>query len=106
FDGEQPMLSLPELLELVGAASLEHGREIAVVLEVKHASHFASIGLDLVPLIERDLRAAGRAAGELPLILESFESTVLTRLRERGIRGSYIHLIEASGRPFDLVVAQ
>src|SRR5690606_6425244 len=74
FDGEQPMLSLPELLELVGAASLEHGREIAVVLEVKHASHFASIGLDLVPLIERDLRAAGRAAGELPLILESFES--------------------------------
>ncbi|MFK4759393.1 glycerophosphodiester phosphodiesterase family protein [Microbacterium sp. ZW T5_45] len=106
FDGGQPILRLTDLLDLVRAASVEHGREIGVVLEVKHATYFASIGIDLVPLIDRDLRAAGWADGELPLIVESFESTVLGRLRERGIRASYIYLIEASGRPYDLAVAQ
>ena len=44
---------------------------------------------------------AGRG-GELPLIIESFESTVLGQLRERGIRGTYIYLLESAGRPFDL----
>lgn len=102
FDGQQRMLRLTELLDLVRAGSLEHGREIGVVLEVKHATYFAGLGLDLAPLIEQDLRACGWATGELPLIIESFESTVLTDLRTRGIAASYIYLIEASGRPYDL----
>jgi len=103
FDGTQPILRLVDLLEMVREASVEHGREIGVVLEVKHATHFASIGLDLAPLIARDLRAAGWADGELPLVVEAFESTVLAQLRETGIAASFIYLIEASGKPFDLV---
>ncbi|MGB3376454.1 MAG: glycerophosphodiester phosphodiesterase family protein [Microbacterium sp.] len=103
FDGTQPVLRLIDLLEMVREASVEHGREIGLVLEVKHATHFASIGLDLAPLIARDLQATGWADGELPLVIESFESTVLAQLREAGIAASFIYLIEASGRPFDLV---
>lgn len=103
FDGEQPILRLPDVLDLVRRASMEHGREIGVVLEVKHATYFEGIGLDPVPLIERDLRAAGWADGGLPLIVESFEQTVLNRLRETGIAASFVYLVEASGRPFDLV---
>lgn len=99
-------MRLPELLDLVREASIEHGRELGVVLEVKHATYFESIGLDLVPLIERDLRAAGWADGAQPLIIESFESTVLERLRERQIAASFVYLIESSGKPYDLVVAQ
>src|SRR5690606_25619260 len=99
----QPILTLVDLLEMVRAASVEHGREIGVVLEIKHATHFASIGLDLVPLIERDLRSGGWAAGELPLVIEAFESTVLAQLRETGIAASFVYLIEANGKPFDLV---
>ena len=106
FDGGQPILRLVDLLELVREGSIEHGREIGVVLEVKHATYFASIGLDLVPLIERDLRATRWADGELPLIIECFESTVLGQLRARGISASYIYLIESSGRPYDQVVAR
>ncbi len=104
FDDTQPMLRLTDLLDLVRAASAEHGREIGIVLEVKHATYFASIGLDLAPLIARDLRAGGWAAGELPLTIESFESTVLGDLRREGIAASYIYLIEASGRPYDQLV--
>ncbi len=106
FDGGQPILRLVDLLDLVRRGSVEHGREIGVVLEVKHATYFASIGLDLAPLIERDLRAAGWADGELPLIIECFESTILGELKARGIAASYIYLIEASGRPYDLLVAR
>ncbi|MGM1017402.1 MAG: glycerophosphodiester phosphodiesterase family protein [Actinomycetota bacterium] len=106
FDDTQPILRLTDLLDLIRSASEEQGREIGVVLEVKHATYFAGMGLDLVPLIERDLRVAGWHAGELPLTIEAFESTVLRQLRARKIAASYIYLIEASGRPFDLVATQ
>lgn len=105
FNGSQGILRLIDVLDIVRAGSVEHGREIGVVLEVKHATYFASVGLDLAPLIERDLRAAGWANGELPLIVESFESTVLAQLKERGVAASYVYLIEAAGRPYDLFVA-
>jgi glycerophosphoryl diester phosphodiesterase len=106
FDEGQAILRLRDVLDIVRHGSIEHGREIGVVLEVKHATYFASIDLELAPLIERDLREAGWADGELPLIIECFESTVLGQLRERGIVASYVYLIEASGRPYDLLVAQ
>ena len=106
FSGSQAILRLTDVLDIVRDGSVEHGREIGVVLEVTHATYFASIGLDLAPLIERDLRAAGWAVGELPLIVECFESTILGQLKARGIAASYIYLIEASGRPYDLLVAQ
>lgn len=106
FDGSQAILRLTDVLDIVREGSAEHGREIGVVLEVKHATYFASIGLDLAPLIERDLRASGWADGELPLIVECFESTILGQLKERGIAASYVYLIEASGRPYDLLVAE
>lgn len=105
FDDAQPILRLTDVLDLVRDASAEHGREIGVVLEIKHATYFAGIGLDLGPLIERDLSAAGWAEGELPLIVESFESTILEQLRARGIPASYVYLIEATRRPYDLVAA-
>ena len=97
------MLRLRDVLDLVRAASLEQGREIGVVLEIKHATYFASIGWDVAALVDAELREAGWAAGELPLTIEAFESTVLRRLQERGIPATYIYLLEAAGRPFDLV---
>ncbi|WP_313477452.1 glycerophosphodiester phosphodiesterase family protein [Microbacterium sp.] len=105
FDDGQPILRLPDLLDLVRAGSREHGREIGIVLEIKHATYFDSIGLDLAPLIERDLRAGGWADGDLPLIIESFESTILHRLQKTGIAASFVYLIESRGKPFDLVSA-
>ena len=106
FDGAEPILTLVDLLDLVRRASDERGRRIGVVLEVKHATHFEAAGLDLVPLIERDLRAAGWHDGTRPLVVESFEPTVLARLRERGVPATYVYLLEAEGAPFDLVTRE
>lgn len=102
FDDQQPVLRLRDVLDLVKEASLAQGREIGVVLEIKHATYFGALGWDLAALIETELREAGWSAGELPLIVESFESTVLFELQDRGIPASYIYLLEAAGRPFDL----
>ncbi|WP_315637399.1 MULTISPECIES: glycerophosphodiester phosphodiesterase family protein [Microbacterium] len=106
FDGAEPILRLRDVLDLVRAAAAAQGREIGVVLEVKHATHFASIGLDLAPLIAQELRDARWAAGGLPLIVESFESTVLGQLRAEGVDASFVYLIEAAGQPYDLLVAE
>lgn len=105
FDGEQPPLRLRDVLELVRHASLEQGREIGVVLEIKHATYFATLGYDVAALIAAELRDARWADGELPLYVESFEQSVLGDLRDHGIRGTYIYLLEASGQPFDLLTA-
>ena len=75
------------------------------MLEIKHATYFAGLGWDLAELVERELLDAGWGRGELPLTIEAFESTVLRRLRERGIRGTYVYLLEAAGRPFDMIAA-
>jgi glycerophosphoryl diester phosphodiesterase len=105
FDGDQPVLRLRDVLDLVRAASLEHGREIGVVLEIKHATYFQGVGWDVAELVAAELVAAGWSRGELPLTIEAFESTVLLSLRDRGIPAAYIYLIEAAGRPYDLVAA-
>lgn len=105
FDDTQPILRLTDLLALIRQGSVEYGREIGIVLEIKHATYFERLGLDLAPLIERDLRAHGWADGELPLVIEAFESTVLARLRSTGLAASFIYLIEAAGKPFDLVTS-
>jgi glycerophosphoryl diester phosphodiesterase len=105
FDGQQPVLRLRDVLDLVRAASNAQGREIGVVLEIKHATYFDALGWDMAALIHAELEQAGWARGELPLTIEAFESTVLRRLRERGILGTYVYLIEAAGRPYDMVAA-
>jgi glycerophosphoryl diester phosphodiesterase len=106
FDDEQPVLRLRDVLDLVRAGSLARGREIGVVLEIKHATYFASLGWDVAALVAAELADAGWARGELPLTIESFESTVLGRLQEREVSATYIYLLEAAGRPFDLSTAQ
>lgn len=105
FDDWQRVLRLRDVLDLVRAGSLEQGREIGVVLEIKHATYFAGLGWDLAALVESELLDAGWGRGEMPLTIEAFESTVLRGLRERGIRGTYVYLLEAAGRPYDLVAA-
>ena len=106
FDGDEPLLRLRDLLDLVRDAGVRQGREIGVVLEVKHATFFASLGYDVAGLLAEELRGAGWDAGRSPLIVESFEEGILHRMRDRGIRARYVYLLEASGRAYDLVAAQ
>lgn len=100
YDGQEPILRLEDLLEIVEEQSERAGRELVLVAEIKHATYFASIGL---PLDELFASAAAGWATPSNLIVESFEQTVLTRLRARGVPGRMVFLVESSGAPADLV---
>jgi glycerophosphoryl diester phosphodiesterase len=100
YDGAEPILRLRDVLDLAAAAGG------GVVVEIKHATYFAGLGWDLAQLVADELRRAGWADGIRPLVIESFESTVLGQVRERGIVAPSVYLIESRGRPADLVAAR
>ncbi len=100
FDGRYGILRLTDLLDLLDEASEARGGALHLVAEIKHATHFASIGLPLDELF------AGEIAGRVDparLIVESFEQTVLGQVRRRGIDGTFVYLVESQGAPADLV---
>lgn len=103
FDDQEPPLRLRELLDLVAAASTAAGREVAVVLEIKHATYFEGLGFDVSDLVAAELAAADWPGPGRPLIVESFEPTILGTLRARGVRALSVLLYEDDGRPYDLV---
>ncbi|MCU1584934.1 MAG: glycerophosphodiester phosphodiesterase [Microbacteriaceae bacterium] len=99
------ILRFSDLLELLDAAPLSAaGAPIGLVAEIKHATYFESIGLPLDELLAAELEAA-RLPPDRRLIIESFERTVLAKLRDRGVRGSLVFLLESEGTPADEVAA-
>lgn len=106
FDDEQPVLRLRDVLDLVAQAALDQGREIGVVLEIKHATYLTGLGFDYAALIADELRDAGWDGGRWPLTIESFESGILADVRRLGVRAAYVYLLEAAGQPADLVAVR
>lgn len=107
------ILRFRDLLELLDAAAgpsvgrvaagqLGEPRRVGVVVELKHATYFESLGLALDELLAAELAAAGWAEDDR-VTIESFERSVLLKTRARGIRGRLIFLIEADGAPADEV---
>lgn len=98
YDGWYPILRLSDLFEIAAESSQKLGRPLGVVAEIKHATHFAAADL---PLDELFAAAASEFHG--PLIVESFEQTVLSQIAARGVPAQYVYLAEASGSAPDLV---
>ena len=78
YDGRFGLVTLEEIIALVGEESRARGREIGIVAELKHAAHFDEIRLPidraLLPLI------AGLGRDD-PFFIECFEPGILSRLR-------------------------
>lgn len=100
FDDQWPILRLRDLIDIIDEQSERFGRELVMVAEIKHAAYFAGIGLPLDELFAAEIGSWARPTN---LIVESFEQTVLGQVRERGIRGTYVYLVERSGSPADLI---
>ena len=79
--------------------SLARGREVIPVIEVKHASYFAECGHDMAALLDTELASTGWKGRRV--VIESFELTILRRLRERGTHAELVFLLEAGGIPAD-----
>ncbi|WP_449277832.1 glycerophosphodiester phosphodiesterase family protein [Leucobacter sp. GX24907] len=103
YDGAEPILRLRDVLGIVDAASDDHGRQFGVVVEVKHAHYFASIGLNLGDLLLRELASTGWDNRPDRLVIECFELGVLEWLGDAGVRAKRIFLLEREGAPADEV---
>ncbi|MGN6271654.1 MAG: glycerophosphodiester phosphodiesterase family protein [Protaetiibacter sp.] len=99
FDGRYPILRLDELVELIHGASERYGRPVGLVAEIKHAAYFDSIDLPLGELVSRAL-----ADFDGPLVVESFEETVLGEVRQRGLAAKLVYLLEGTGTAPDLAL--
>jgi glycerophosphoryl diester phosphodiesterase len=94
FDGREGILRLVDLIDILRAAD----RRLVIVAELKHASHFDSIGLPLAPIF-----AAEIAQWAMPdnLVVESFEQTVLGEVQQLDVPGRVTFLAEGQGAPAD-----
>lgn len=81
FDGR--FGSLDEILALRRRAERASGRMIGVYPELKHAAHFAAIGLAPEPLLADVLHAQGLRGAAAPVFVQSFEAQALRRFAER-----------------------
>jgi glycerophosphoryl diester phosphodiesterase len=99
FDSHEGILRLTDLMDIIDSQSAARGQQIIMVAEFKHAHYFESIGLPLDELFAAEVR---EWATDDNLIVESFEQTVVAKLRARGVPGRRVFLVEKAGTPPDL----
>jgi glycerophosphoryl diester phosphodiesterase len=104
FDGKLAIPTLEEVIALAKSEGARRGRTIGIYPETKHPTYFQGIGLPLEERLVRTLDAAGLRSKQDPVFLQSFEVSNLTKLR-RMTELPLIQLIDASGAPYDFVVA-
>jgi glycerophosphoryl diester phosphodiesterase len=80
FDGQFPVPTLDEVLDLAEGASKTTGRAIGVYPETKHPAYFRSIGLPLEEPLVAALKARGLDRPDAPAFVQSFEPGSLQRL--------------------------
>nr|MDT0662492.1 glycerophosphodiester phosphodiesterase [Micromonospora sp. DSM 115978] len=104
FDGQFPVPTLQEVIELARSESRRLGRTIGIYPETKHPTYFRSIGLPLEEPLVAVLRRNGLTSRKDAVIIQSFETGNLRRLsRLTDVR--LAQLLDASGRPYDFAVA-
>lgn len=104
FDGQEPVPTLAEVIELARSKGAAAGRPIGLYPELKHPSYFQSIGLPLEARLVETLRAGGLAGRDAPVFIQSFEVGSLQALR--GMTGlRLVQLIAANGAPADWAAA-
>jgi glycerophosphoryl diester phosphodiesterase len=94
FDGQEPILTFEEVLDLAAATG------VGVVPELKHPSYFAALGLPMEDALVAVLERRGLTGADAPVIVQCFEVGSLQRLRTR-IATPLLQLVAAGGRPFD-----
>ncbi|HWE01216.1 MAG TPA: glycerophosphodiester phosphodiesterase family protein [Tepidisphaeraceae bacterium] len=103
FDGQFAIPTLGELIDLVASDDAKTGRRPGLVVEIKHAAYFDTVGKSMADTIGDTL---GRYRDTPPPIwIECFEVDVLRRLR-RKISAPIIQLVDAPNmRPADVAAA-
>jgi glycerophosphoryl diester phosphodiesterase len=104
FDGLYEVPTLQEVINLVrGYNKNKPARSIGIYPETKHPTYFAGIGLSLEERLVQVLDANGYTSPNDAVFIQSFETSNLKEL-SRLTRVRLVQLIDASGKPYDLVL--
>jgi glycerophosphoryl diester phosphodiesterase len=98
FDGLYQVPTFQEVIDLAKRAG------VGIYPETKHPTYFRSIGLPLEEPLVQALRANGYRGRNAPVFVQSFEVGNLQRLN-RMTNVQLVQLIDATGKPYDFVVA-
>ena len=79
YDGQEPIPTLAEILDLARHARTVRGEPVGVVPETKHPTYFAALGLALEEPLVAELERAGLDRSRV--LVQSFEADNLRRLR-------------------------
>jgi glycerophosphoryl diester phosphodiesterase len=101
YDGTQGVAAFSEVLTMVRAESVRRGRPVGVMVELKHAARFESVGLPLDAPLLAHLARHGLDHPWARVTLMSFEPRVLRRLAGR-TRLPIVQLLEAHRSGVDL----
>lgn len=100
YDGQEPILTFDEVVDIAREASARTGRTIAVAPELKHPTYFADISLPMEDSFVAELERLGLTGADAPIIIQCFEVGPLERLAHR-IDAPLAQLIAAKGGPAD-----
>jgi len=98
FDGLYQIPTFQEVIDLAKRA------RVGIYPETKHPTYFRSIGLPLEEPLVQALNTNGYRGRNAPVFVQSFEVGNLQRLN-RMTNVPLVQLIDATGKPYDFVVA-
>jgi glycerophosphoryl diester phosphodiesterase len=98
FDGLYQVPTFDEVIQLAKR------HRVGIYPETKHPTYFDSIGLSLEEPLVRALNANGYRGRDAKVFIQSFEVANLKALR-RMTRVPLVQLVDATGKPYDFVVA-
>ena len=101
FDGQEPIVTYQEVVDLAKAESRRTGRTIGTYPEMKHPSYFASIGLPLEQRLADALKANDLDSPTAPVFVQCFEVEPLKTFR-RFSRAPRVMLVSQGPAPVDV----
>ena len=99
-NGKHPILRFIDLLEIADEA----GSDFTLVVEIKHPTYFAGEGFSFEAALTQDLFLAGWRTDDHRLVMESFEKSIIVRLRELQIGAQHWYIMDRQHTAFDELV--
>lgn len=97
FDGQEAIPTFEEVVAIARASA----RPIGVYPEMKHPTHFASVGLEFPDRLAAQLKALDLDDGSFRVFVQCFEVGALKAIRGK-TKARLVQLIDSEGGPADL----
>jgi glycerophosphoryl diester phosphodiesterase len=100
FDGQEQIPTYQEVIDLAKSESARLGRAIGTYPELKHASHFAALGLPMEGRLADMLKKNGLDSPTAPVFVQCFDVEPLKTFMKLS-KAPRIQLVSPTGTPTD-----